>query len=180
MQRWGCAFLGLLLGVVLTVVVVLALRPPAPLPPRPSGTPAWPDLTLCVSETYLNRALEAELRQGGYEPVQGAVLDLKPEQMLLATLHVQFSILGVDVPVDVLASCRLEVAAGKLRVQILSIQVGGLSVPTEQLPESVRAAFGNVEGSIDQQVRGMLTSAGLDLIGAATTEDQLILLCAAQ
>lgn len=174
---WGV--LGLSVGVFLALIVVLAWGLLTPFkPPISPSIEGRTDVTVTVSESFLNRTLAKAMQNGQYAPLQDSVLDIQPQQILRVTAAFETEVLGVAVTGHVDAQTQLQVVGGRPHLEILRVQLGTLSLLPDELPDFLRTALDGLESAADKEMESQFGS-GLVLVGITTTDDAVSLACRA-
>lgn len=166
----GCAggiLAGLFGGGILLLVVSLVLAVMAAAP-RPASTEDIPDLRLNLSETLLNRLIQAE------NQAPGVHLDILPGNRVGLTADTSVSALGVSVPVQIQGLFGLQITNQALEVRLIDSQVSGFALAPE-----MTHFFEQDVAAVNQNLAGVLTNlsslmgAPLTLTGLGTTDTEL-------
>ena len=157
MSRWGCSglLLGTLLGLLLLIGLMRALRPD--MPPAHPIAPALitPDLALFLSEQSVSQFASQALGTA-------ALINFEPDGQLLLTTSVNLA--GLQ-PVAELG-LSLELRDNRVVSQLHWLQMGWLRLPVEWLPQEL-AELGSQPG---EQITNQLP-AQFTLTGLTTTAD---------
>lgn len=182
------AFMGICAGAVALGFITIPLLSPEtqeqsnpPLQPIPtqlstisdtaqSTTDPDADLTLTVSERYLNRQLSQGLPQDG--AVQDTRLDLHANNLadVLATVEVNSSL-----TVRPKLSLALSIQNGRMVINVQQIDVGGFDVPQSWIEPQIAALKQTTEREFNRQFTDLEKSSGLKLLSLSTSENTLTL-----
>jgi len=157
-----CALVG-----VAALVLIVATRPTAPKLPQPPG--AGGDITVRVSENYLSR-LATTVAHEREAAIQEVTADVQPDNRVDLALAVTLTILGTDVGVNVGVVGSVRADEEGLRFSVLKIQLVGIGIAAELLPESLQAAIQNLEADVNRQVNEQLIGTGLVPLGVSTDD----------
>lgn len=128
------------------------------------------DLTLTLSERYLNKQLTQGLPRDG--AVQNADLDIRANNLaeLLATVEVNTSL-----TVKPKLSLALSVQNGRMVIDVKKIDVGGFNVPQSWIEPQIAELKETTEKEFNRQFAELEKSTGLKLLSLSTTKDTLTL-----
>lgn len=172
--------LGVVVGVLLLVgifVVAPSLGRDEPHFPRtvsPART-GQPDLTLTISEAYLNRKVAEVSRQAGEGAVTDVTVDLKPGERALVSLSTQIEIAGVALNPTVDLDIRVAVVDGALVYRLESIKVGRVPIARALLPGPLKAGVEAAEEEMSRATQDQFNKAHFQPIRVTTTEQSLVL-----
>jgi hypothetical protein len=189
-MRWFLG--GLLLGGLFAyaLIIVLAALVYTRIPKVEQFLTGAPDLTLTLSEDYLNREAQARIA-GGYDTgvpgltLKGARVDLAPENRmdLLAEFHLEAMFVQVDLSAAV--KNQVTVQDGKVVVGMVGDpQIGNLNVPLDLLPgnlkEDLKGAVDRVNNAIiatelSQPIEAATAGTSLAIDGVATNDAEMVL-----
>ena len=165
--------LGALVGVVGTIVavaVIMALTITRPLPPvttPPSASSS--DVVVSVDESYLSTAA-TDLARSEEPAIRRVVADVRPGGRVDMTVVARVTILGVETDVNVTLISWVQVKDGRFQFSLEKIGLGGIGIPLEMLPGSLRAAIQAMEVDANETANSMLAESGL-LPASVTTDD---------
>ncbi len=186
----GCLFLtvGVIAGILLVVILLLALKPKSPHLQKVSAGSA--DVKIQVYEPYLNAQLSNVLSSKFSNYVESSSLDVKPNRLLVLTIKAKVpkelgqgligSIAGilsqvqggnVNLQVDSVVS----VSGGKLLVKVKSIRLGRLPVQRGMLPGAFGQMIESAEREIDARINEQIGQAGLEPFAVESDEKSLTL-----
>jgi hypothetical protein len=177
----GCLtlFVGLLLGVVLTLVTLFLwglLRPADRAPLNTGFGPQDLDLEMTVSEAFLNRAVTENLAASQTDDPVSIILDVhrggKVEAILEGLVRVG-GLAGLSPTVD--AEVWLGVEDGGIVVRIERVGIGALKIGRDTLPSIVQPAFESMEEATEQALNEQLLGAGYRILSIETDEGSLTL-----
>jgi hypothetical protein len=169
----------MIVGVFLVLIVVLAWGLLTPF--KPPVTPPMegrPDVTVTLHESFLNRTMAEAMQNGQFASLQDIVLDIQPQQILRVTAGLKTEVLGLAVTGHVDAQTQLQVVGGRPHLEILRVQVGMLSLMSDELPDFLRKVLDDLERVVDKEMESQFGS-GLVLVGITTTDDSVSLACRA-
>jgi len=168
--------LGVLCGAIASVVLavaVVAILASRPLPELPKVTPAPAgDIEVSIQESYLG-ALATQLVREQEPMVQQVVVDVLPDSRVDMYLGVQVTVLGqkLDLQVQLINAVRVEDA--RLRFYVQKIELAGLNIPLDLLPQSLRTTLETTVADVSDRANRMLQDTGLVPLGV-TTDDSTI------
>ncbi len=176
--------LWMILGAVGAVVLLVALfvvvpslgnhEPSARYSPATShGT--QPDVTLTISEAYLNRRVAEVARQAGNSAVTDVVLDLKPGNKVLISLATQVEIVGLALNPTVDLDIRVGIADGTLSYRLESIKIGKVPIARLLLPGPLKASVEAAEQELARATQEQFNKAHFRPVSVKTTEQSIIL-----
>ena len=122
-----------------------------------------------ISEYYLSR-LATTVAHEREEAIQEVTADVQPDNRVDLALAVKLTILGTDVGVNVGVVGSVQADEEGLRFSVLKIQLVGIGVPAELLPESLQAAIQNLEADVNHQVNEQLIGTGLVPVSVSTDD----------
>lgn len=141
-----------------------------PLQPAATQPSDNADMTVTLSERYLNRTIAQGLAQGGQ--VQSAELDIHSGAIVDVNAVVQVnSQLRLSPKVTML----LEVQNGRIVVTVQKVDVGGFGVPNSLIEPQVAQLKETAETNLNAQLANLAASTGLKLQVLSTTENSLTL-----
>jgi hypothetical protein len=155
--RWliGGLLLGLLGGVLLTIVVSAVVVRSLPLPVKED--PSEPDVSVTVSESYLNRAAAERVATfstgGDILVLTGLRLDLKPGHRMdiQPTFHADLGFFAFDT--SAIVSNQLAVEDGKLVIKMVGDpQLGDMDIPLDALPLDLNSTVASTVDRINNEL----------------------------
>ena len=156
--------LGLLAGIVATILVVvafmalMAMRPVSLVTTTGSGSSG--DVVISISEEYLATVATSLAREE--EPmVRQVAVDVQPQGRVDMVVTTQVSILGMRTDINVQLLSLVQVADTRIEFSVERIGVAGFGIPVEALPASLRSAFTKMEKAANQESNRVLSQAGL-------------------
>ncbi len=168
--------LGVLVGVILSAVVLLAavalraLRPVAKLPQNTSA--AQGDITISVQEGYLGPLITRLAREE--EPmIQAVVVDVQPGARVDMILGLEMAILGQKLDLQARLINAVQVQDARLRFDVQKIELAGLDIPLEMLPQSMRKTMETMLVDANDQANRMLVENGLVPLKVATDSSSI-------
>lgn len=170
------ACLGLAGGAVITGIVRIPsgatqtiVQAVPPLKPAVAQPASGADMTVTLSEPYLNRQISKGMPTGG--EVSNPQIDVHGGSLADVTATVKTGFLTITPK----ASVQLAVLNGRVVVNILKVDVGGFGVPSSLIEPQIAQLKQNAEASINDQLAVIQTSMGLKLESLSTTENSLSL-----
>ena len=97
------------------------------------------------------------------------VLDLKPPNLALVTLHPEF--FGIQFPVT--ASIEAIVEGGEVLVGILELDIAGFNIPAKVIQQPLVAVEDEMQEQINGLISGTLANTNLKVIQVSADEDNL-------
>jgi uncharacterized protein YpmS len=168
--------LGALAGVVgttLAVAVIMVLTIMGPLPEVATPLSASSsDVVVSTGENYLSTAA-TDLARSEEPSIERVVVDVRPEGRVDMTVVAGVTILGVETDVNVTLISLVQAKDGRLQFSLEKIGLGGIGIPLELLPGSLRAAIKAMEADANETANSMLAESGL-VPASATTDDSSI------
>jgi hypothetical protein len=158
-----------LLGVA-TVVLILATRPSDELPLKPPAPEG--DIVVRVSEAYLSKLATSVAREQE-EAIQDVVVNVQPDNRVDLLVAVKVRVLNTAVGVNVGLVGTLLADEEGVRYSVLKVQLIGIGIPSELLPESLQAAFRRLEADGNRRVNEQLIGSGLVPVSAITDDSGL-------
>lgn len=166
-QLWGCggAALGLLLGVVLTLLALIVLAPrPAPASPIAAG--ASSDIGVSIDDAYLTDVVASAVK-GASLPIQlsNVRAEIQPNNQVTLSGNAAGP-LSTTTPL--VAVAQVSAQSGQLSMNILRAYVGGLPLPSSM----TRALEQPINSNLAQANQSYLPP-GYVISGVSTTEHRL-------
>jgi hypothetical protein len=175
-MRTKYVFVGMLLGLALSVVLAVAvvawvlLKPPpetSSLPPTPGG-----DVVLWVSEGYLTD-MASDMARSQEPAIRQVLVDIGPDGRVDTTVTAEAIIAGVRLQLRIQANGGVSLVESRIQFRIHKVGLLGVGIPIEALPTSLRAAVEALPVEQEKQLNDMLKEAGLVPVGV-TTDDKAI------
>jgi hypothetical protein len=188
--RW---FLGGLLlgsGIAFLAMVVLSALVYTRIPPVNQFMSGEPDLTVALSESYLNKEAAARIA-GGYDTgvpgltLKAARIDLGPENRM--DFETEFNFQAPLIQVDLTAAVKNQVTAQEGKVAVTMVgdpQIGNLNVPLDLLPaevkDGIKQAVDRVNNTIlsselNQPLEAATGGGAVSVQSVTTTDTQLVI-----
>ncbi len=170
-------FLGLILGIALLVgvfVLIPSLKGNETTLSRPPS-PVEPDVTLTISETYLNRKVAEVVHQSAPSAITNVVVDLQPGEKVLVSLSTRVKIMGVALNPTVVLDIRVAVVDGTLQYRLEDIKVGKVPISRALLPGPIKSAVVATEKELARSTQEQFDKARFRPIEITTTGQALIL-----
>jgi hypothetical protein len=137
-----------------------------PLPPT-AVPPTAGENTYVITEQELNAQIAAGVPQGG--DISNPRVDLHPGEVadFTADLRTNFGVLTPR------ASVRFSVRNGRVVMDVLGVDVGGMALPASLIQPQVDNLKATAEAELNRQLDAIRASGGLTLQSLRTTEDTL-------
>jgi hypothetical protein len=171
-------FIGLIVGVILGAVAVLAFvfmgigNTAARIPvAAPSGTPA---VRLSVDEAYLNQRMADALQSQPQFAKAEPQVDLRAPNMADVTASIDAVMGGNTLRIRPTARIQFAVEGGRIRAHITDINVGPVVVPRSVIQDQIAQVEGMVETEANDAVAGALSGTGLKVVNVTATETDLV------
>jgi hypothetical protein len=171
---WGC--LGFIIGIVCAGLAYFAftfLNAGGQPPLVPASAVNDPDLTITVSQGYINDQLRAGMAARGLNGMDLS-LQLHAPNRADASLTFPLTVLGETVDVSPQAALHFGVARGGVTVAVDGIDVGGVAVPQDLVQQRVALLEQYAQDQINATLKRQLTGTGLRLVGVQCTDSDLI------
>jgi hypothetical protein len=170
----GCLS-GLLLGILLSALAfvgytLFSSNGLVPLSPASSGTN--PDLTITMSQQYLNDQLRTGLAARGMRPSDLTVALHSPNRAE-ATMTMPLTVLGQTLNVQSHASLHFGLANGSITLELDQVDVSGLGIPQAIVNQEMGTLMRYADDQLNTEMRRMLAGTGLHVVGIAATEGAL-------
>lgn len=161
-----------LLGIGGSAIVLSGLVPPAAQPMQAALAQSTPvsDMVVTLSERYLNYSLGKGLPAGGQ--VRDVQLDLHPNNLASATATIP---INAFITVRPKATLRLGVGEGKVTIDVMQVDVGGLGIPNSLIEPQIDDLKRSAESQLNSQLSALAASSGLRLYALSTGENTLTL-----
>ncbi|MBM4431752.1 MAG: hypothetical protein FJ026_15620 [Chloroflexi bacterium] len=175
--------IGLLSGIVLTVVAatlvaVSLMREPVASPMQPEPTKDG-DIVVSVGERYLS-TVATEMSRKRDESIQSIVVDVWPDGRLDLAVAARVRVLGLETTLQIKVISVLQVVDQTLLFSAQRIQLVGINIPLDALPESLRSAITEVEVETNRQIQDLLRENGLVPLGVSSDAARLTVALQAQ
>ena len=130
--------LGILIGIALAVVVVVALSFARPAPEAVTAPPpAEGELVVTVSEPFLSAFVD-DLLRAEEESIEEVVVDVQPGGRVDVYLTVTVRILNMPMTLGIQLVNSVQLQGQELQFSLLSIHLGALDISPEWLPASLQ------------------------------------------
>jgi hypothetical protein len=172
----GC-LVGVLLGVVLSVIGYVGynfLNSSDLLPLLPASSVSNPDVTLTVSEQYLNDQLRKGLATSGLK-LNNLTVDLHASNRADASMTMSVTVLGQSLNIRPDASLHFGVSNGLVTFDIDKVTVSGFSVPQEVVNQEIGSFKRYGQDQFNAELKRELANTGLQVVGIESTETALTL-----
>ena len=140
------------------------------LQPAPSQATDNADMTVTLSERYMNKNIARGLAQGGQ--VQSAQLDIQSNAVVVIDAVVQ---VNPQLRLSPRVTTQLTVENGRIVVNVQKVDVGGFGVPSNLIEPQINQMKQNAETNLNTQLANFTASSGLKLQALSTTENSLSL-----
>ena len=175
-MKSGRFILGVLAGVLLSAVVfvvavvLLSTRPVAKQPQQVSASAG--DITISVQEGYLGQLITGLAREKA-PIIQAVVIDVQPGARVDMILGLEMIILGQKLDLQARLINAMQVENARLRFDVQKMELAGLDVPLEMLPQSMRTSLEKMVADANEQANRMLTENGLMPLKVATDDSSI-------
>ena len=135
--------------------------------------PALADITVTLSESYLQRQLPIWLTGQAAVFGQNAVLNLQPgDQLALSASSAQ---LGFPLNIPITVVFALSAAGGRLKLSLARVDMAGFNLPADMIQTLAASWLQQIESHINEAI---MTGAaqGMHVTGVMTDDDSLTLL----
>jgi uncharacterized protein YpmS len=161
--------MGIVVSVVAAVVALLMLvSKPLPVAHLASQTVAG-DVTVTVQEGYLSE-MASEMAKEKDPSVQGVVVDLRPANRLDLTVQTRVSVLGLQMTLGLKVVTSVQVENGRLKLATERLDLAGLGIPVERLPDSITAGLEAAVDEVSDEANRALAKSGFTLLSVTTDE----------
>jgi len=149
---------GLLAGsflalIAVAIVALTWMRKPVVVP---KPTPAQDgDITVSVGESYLSTVV-TEMARERDESIQSVAVDVQPDGRLDMVVAARVRVLALETTLQIKLVCALQVADQALLFSVQTLQVVGINIPLDVLPESLRSAITDIEVEANRQAKDLL------------------------
>jgi hypothetical protein len=147
---------------------IVQAAPPLQATPTPTAVSA--DMIITVSERFMNQEMVKGVPPGGQ--IQNPQVNLHAGQLADFTALVQ---LNAFMSVNPTVSVRFSVQNGRVVIDVLQVQVGGIGVPSSLIEPQIAQIKTTAETELNRQFAAMQAATGLQLKSLTTTEDSLTL-----
>jgi LmeA-like phospholipid-binding len=139
----------------------------------PATVSGDPDLTVTISQSYLNDELRAGLAARGLNTSELAVKLHAPNQAD-ASMTLNLKLLGQSFSVRPQATFHFGVSQGAIQIVLDRVNVAGFSVPQSVVNQQLGDLQRYAQDQLNAEVERTLANTGLHVIGVETTENDLI------
>jgi hypothetical protein len=150
-----------------TLTTVHAIPPLQPLPAQATDSN---DLTVTVSERYLNREIAGSMSAGS--GVSNVQLDVHSGSLADVSATVQVNSFLTLRPT---ATILVNVVNGRVRLDVQKVEIGGFGLPSSMVDPQIADFKQSAEGEINGQLASLEATSGLKLQSLSTTENSLTL-----
>jgi len=170
----GCALVvaGIIIGAALALVGMLGWTllvprhgPAQELPP----VPAEPAMTVTVSESYLNRRLALEMAERNMTSLAQATVDVQLEGVLTIVVEGKIDLGALALFPKGTVVTQLSANGDDPTLSILRLEVAGLPIPKELLPEPAQQIVDMVEAEVNAAIGSTVQRQGLRIARTETT-----------
>ena len=142
----------------------------APLQPAPAQATDNADMTVTLSERYMNNNIARGLAQGG--SVESAQLDIQSNAVVVIDAVMQ---VNSQLRLSPRVTTQLTAENGRIVVNVQNVNVGGFGVPSSLIEPQINQMKQNAETNLNTQLEKFTASSGLKLQALSTTENSLSL-----
>jgi hypothetical protein len=135
--------------------------------PKPTINPQMTEVT--IQETLLNAQIGAGVPEGGQ--ISNPRVDLHPDNLADLTANVNTGLIVLQPQVTI----KLSAQDGRIVIDVLNIDVGGLGVPTALIEPQIVEIKRNAEDQLNRQFAELERTTGNKLQSITSTENELIL-----
>lgn len=125
-----------------------------------------PDMTITLSERYLNRQMTQSM-PGSAQSQPSIDLHVNNLADVSSTVRAGFLTLRPK------ASVSFSVVNGRIVITVLRVDVGGFGVPNSLIEPQINSLKQNAETELNKQFANLQTTSGLKLQSLSTTENSL-------
>lgn len=140
-----------------------------PLQPLTAQPTAVPDMTITLSERFLNKRIGSALPTGGQ--VSNVQLDLQAGETALVSATLRTGFLNVNLR----ATMKLAAQNGRIVIDIGQVDAGGFGVPSSLIEPQVAELKRTAETELNKQFAEMEKTQGVKLRTLTTTDNSLTL-----
>jgi hypothetical protein len=140
-------------------------------PASPAGNP---DLTITISEAYLNDQLQAGLAAQGLS-LSDLAIKLHAPNRAAAGMTMNIRVLGQPFSIHPQASFHFGVTSGAIFIALDQVNVAGFNVPQNVVDQQLGGFQRYAESELNAEAKRALASTGLHVIGVQATENALII-----
>lgn len=133
-----------------------------------------PDLTITLSEAYLNAQLRAGVATRGLD-ASDLSINLHAPNRADATMTFQTTVLNQSISLHPNISFHFGVSKGLVTLAVDKINISGISVPNEIVNQQVARFQRAAEDIFNAEVKRLLANTGLRLVSVEATENVLII-----
>jgi hypothetical protein len=166
-----------MLGVALAGAMFLGisfLNSPDQLLLFPAAGPDNPDLTITISEAYLNDQLRANLAARGMN-LGDLGVKLHAPNRAEVSMTLNLAILNQALLVRPKASFHFAVNGGLVTLVLEQVTISGFNVPQDIMNQQLGSFQRYAQDVLNTEVKRTLTNTGLHLVGVESTENALII-----
>jgi uncharacterized protein YpmS len=177
MKSFSGCLVGVLLGIVLSVLVYAGytiLSSSDTLPLLPASSVSNPDLTITISEQYLNDQLRKGLAGRGMK-VTDMTVNLHASNRADASMTMSITVLGESINIRPNASIHFGVSNGLVTFDIDKVDVSGFSVPQQVVNQEIGSFKQYGQDEFNAEMKRELANTGLHVVGIESTEGALTL-----
>jgi hypothetical protein len=149
--------------------VPVTVQSAPPLQPAVAQSSDGVDMVVTLSERFLNRKVVEGMPQDG--EVSNPQIDLHTNSLADFGATVKTSFLTVTPQ----ASVQLSVKNGRVVIDVLKVDVGGLGVPSSMIQPEIDRLKATAESELNKQFADLDKTTGLKLYSLSTTENSLTL-----
>ena len=170
----GCAWVvvGIIIGAVLVVVGTMGWTllvpwhvPPQELPPVP-GEPA---VTVTISESYLNHRVAQELARRDIPGLAQVSVDVQLEGLVSILVEGKIGLGSLELFPKGTIVTQLNSGGDGPTLSIVRLEVAGVPIPKELLPEPVQQIVDMVEAEVNAAIGTTMQRQGLRIARTETT-----------
>jgi hypothetical protein len=145
----------------------------APAPQDSGSVSTTYDVRVIIGEKYVNSQMLVALRND--PALQDPTIDMLPPNRARGTATVNLKILGTTLSLRPGVLMHFDVANGRATMTVDSIDLGGLSVPTNAIQNDIERIQKVAEDQINVDIQNAIRGTNLKLSGISATDDSLVI-----
>lgn len=165
---------GMVIGLLMAAVLVaswLAASVIRPGPALPTPIAGAADVTIRLSDEYLGR--EVNRRLAG---IATATVTSAPGGQMSVDLRVTKQIASLDLSAGIKSLTRVALDGGRITVELIQLELGGLHLDPERLPDAVAAALQGASAALAEQLNAEVDRSNFVITGVQTYQTGVTLL----
>lgn len=171
----GC-LIGIVLGLALAAVAFAGLTlfdAPSPALLPGAVTPGPTDLTITVSQAYLNQMIRAGMAARGLDWGEISI-GLHSPNRAEATTSLSLNVLDTEFSLRPKVTFHFEVNKGTVNIVVDQVDVAGLTLPRDLVDERIGQIRQYAQAEINAELNRVLANSGLRVSAIEVAEGQLI------